>query len=105
MKYTFTFKEINTQKILRIFADSSITIAEFVENGKLLIYDHLESICLNKTFDIVEAGHYNNSNGYAPELAEKLELMYNENDTLEKIYGTTWKTTSFYIRIINSHSY
>lgn len=103
MKYTFTFKEINTQQILRIFADSNSTIAEFVENVKILIYDHLESICLNKTFDIVESGHYNNSNGIAPELADKIEDMYDNNDTLEKIYGTTWKNTSFYIRITNDH--
>lgn len=105
MKYAFTFKEISTQQTIRIFADSNSTISEFVENVKILIYDHLESICLNKTFDIVEAGHYNNSNGFAPELADNIETMYDSNVTLEEIYGNTWKTTSFYIRIINSHSY
>ena len=103
MKYTFTFKEISTQKTIHIFADSTSTINEFVKNVKILIYEHLESICLNKTFDIVEAGHYNNSNGLAPELADKIEEMYDNNDTLEKIYGNTWKTTSFYIRITNAN--
>ena len=103
MKYTFTFKEISTQQTIRIFADSTSTIDEFVENVKILIYDYLGSICLNKTFDIVEAGHYNNSNGIAPELADKIEEMYDNNDTLEKIYGNTWKTTSFYIRITNAN--
>lgn len=103
MKYTFTFKETITQKTLSIFADSSSTISDFVENVKILICQHLEDECLHKTFDIVEAGHYNNANGYAPELAEKLELMYNGNDTLEKIYGTTWKNISFYIRIASDN--
>ena len=102
MKYIFTFKVISTQQTLSIFAVSTSTIEEFIRNVKMLIYDNVV-IPSNKTFDIVEAGHYNNSNGYAPELAEKLELMYNENDTLEKIYGTTWKTTSFYVRITNAN--
>ena len=100
MKYTFTFKEITTQQTLRIFADSSITISEFVENAKILIYDHLERLCLNKTFDIVEAGQYNNRNGFEPELADKLEACYDENATLEQIFGKRWKNTSFYIRFL-----
>jgi hypothetical protein len=100
MKYTFTFKEITTQQTLRIFADSTITISEFVENAKILIYDNLESICLNKTFDIVEAGQYNNRNGFEPELADKLEACYYENATLEQIFGNRWKNTAFYIRIL-----
>lgn len=103
MKYTFTFKEINTQQTLCIFADSNSTISDFVENVKILIYDHLESICLNKKFDIVEAGHYNNCNGFAPELADKIDTMYNGNDTLEKIYGNAWKNISFYIRIASDN--
>lgn len=100
MKYTFTFKEITTQQTLRIFADSDSTIADVVENVKILIYDNLESICLNKNFDIVEAGQYNNRNGFEPELADKLEFCYDENATLEQNFGNRWKNTSFYIRIL-----
>ncbi len=103
MKYTFTFKEISTQQTIRIFADSTSTISDFVENVKTLIYNNFQSLLYLDKFDIVEAGHYNNSNGYAPELADKLELMYNENDTLEKIYKNTWKNTSFYVRITNAN--
>ena len=100
MKYTFTFKEINTQQPLRIFADSTSTVAEFVENVKILIYENLESTYLNKPLEIVEAGQYNNRNGFEPELADKLESCYDENATLEQIFGNRWKNTSFYIRFL-----
>lgn len=102
MKYTFTFKDINTQQISYFTTESTSTIAEFVENIKICMYT-LPSMYVNKTFDIVEAGHYNNSNGFAPELADKIDLMYDNNDTLEKIYGNTWKNTTFYIRITNDN--
>lgn len=100
MKYTFTFKEINTQETLCIFADSNSTLSKFIDNVKIYIYNNL---CLNNKFDIVEAGHYNNSNGFAPELADNIETMYDSNATLEEIYGNRWKTTSFYIRITNDN--
>jgi hypothetical protein len=101
MKYTFTFKEINTQQTIHISTDSSLTLYEFIEDVSILMYNEYGNICFHKSFDIVEAGHYNNSNGIAPELADKIDVMYDQNDTLEKIYGTRWKNTSFYIRIIH----
>lgn len=99
MKYTFTFKEITTQQTIHMFANSNSTIDEFVKNAKKIIYFNLEGICLNKTLEIIEAGQYNNRNGFAPELADKLESCYDENATLEQIFGVRWKNTSFYIRL------
>ncbi len=102
MKYIFRFKEINTQTIIRGIADPSNTISDFVKNMSMHICNELNILFLNNTIEIVEAGHYNNTNGQAPELADKLEIMYDKNATLEEIYGKTWKNTSFYIRIITN---
>lgn len=104
-QYNFTFKFIyefpdTNNKKTNITVNSNITIKEFVEHiekiGKSIFAEyHLWPFKL----EIVEAGQYNNHNGIEPELADKLEACYDENATLEQIFGNRWKNTAFYIRI------
>ena len=99
MRYEFEFKDIRTQKTIIINTDSTNTVKEFLNDLHPLICIELNVCPQIAIIEIIEAGHYNNSNGWSPELADKLDVMYNPERKLEDIYKTSWKNTAFYIRM------
>jgi hypothetical protein len=101
IEYTFTFKIYSLQMKIDIAFPSNISIKEFVNIAKKEISQRFNMYILSyNMLEIIEAGQYNNRNGFAPELADKIELCYDENSTLEEIFGITWKNVSFYVRIL-----
>ena len=98
-KYTFEFKITYSEEKTSIEFESQITIKEFVEQASIKIREIFPDINF-ASLDIVEAGQYNNSNGRNPELADRIDLVYNIDSTLEDIFGNRWKNTAFYIRIL-----
>jgi len=99
MRYTFICKEIHSQRIFNLFVDSSTTIKEFCTNIQAIICNEFDIEPYNHTVKIIEAGQYNNCNGFAPELANSMDMVYTEDSTFEDIFQHTWKKTAFYAKI------
>ncbi len=97
--YEFQIKDIDTQTKLDIYICPDATITEIVECIPIKICNELGLSPEYYTIKIIEAGHYNNSNGYAPELADELEKMYPGNCTFEELYKNRLKNTCFYMKI------
>jgi len=100
--YTFEFKLvcasddnlIYTNEKVNLYFDPILSIHQFVINASCKIteiYSNLNMV----TLEIVEAGQFNNENGYDPGLAHCLRYS---RDTLKERYGNTWKNTAFYAR-------
>jgi hypothetical protein len=94
-KYSFHFKIAYTDQTFKVSCNPNVTIKHFIKCVKKEI-SRLEPNC---TIEIVEMGQDNNINGRDAELAPAIN--YIETDTLRVIYGNRWKTTSFYIRLLD----
>ena len=99
MRYTFTFKDIDTQMKLTLFVESSTTIVDFADNIPDIICNEYGISPNDYVVKIIESGQYNNTNGYKPEVADPIDVMYPLNATFEDIFKDRWKKTSFYMRI------
>lgn len=98
MRFEFTFKDILTQKKITLWVELSTTIAEFCHGISDIINQELNLKKDAYDIEIVEAGHYDNVNGYAPELEIAIDEYYPTNATFEDIFKDRLNTTAFYIR-------
>lgn len=95
-KYTFYFKMVYTDKFCYYKFHKDITITNFIKLVNFQSYGTF-NIVGDFEFEVIEAGHPNNSGGVDAEMAPKLN---NSDTTLREIYNNNWKTTSFYLRCI-----
>jgi len=98
MRYEFTFKDILTQKKIILWVELNTTIGEFCDGVSDIINQELNLKKDEYDIEIVEAGHYNNTKGYAPELEISIDAYYPINATFEEIFKHRLNTTAFYIR-------
>lgn len=92
IRMDFSMKNIYTNKTHIYFCNSNFTIREFIHDV-FQTYPYLDDLSYK---EIVEAGQYNNVNGWSPELAPALEPS--DDITLHQKYGVYWKNISFYLR-------
>jgi hypothetical protein len=94
MIHRFYFKMVYTSQTMYYDIELNSTIASFILNVKNKVRENF-NIDNNYAIDIVEAGQFDNINGYDAELAPALEPS---NLTLLQKYENNYKQTSFYIR-------
>ena len=94
MIHRFYFKIVYTSQTMYYDIELNSTIASFILNIKNKVRENF-NIDNNYAIDIVEAGQFDNINGYDAELAPALEPS---NLTLLQKYENNYKQTSFYIR-------
>ena len=104
--YLFEFKDIRTQKkfVERFDSTHSVTIKYFLDYMHNIICEKFKVKPEITIVDVIEAGHYNHSNGQSPEFADKLDVMYSPETKLEKIYQESWKLISFYVRLTKKNA-
>lgn len=90
--YVFYFKIAYTNKTYNWSFRLNTTIGEFIRDVKA----ELE----NENIEIVEMGQFRNVNGRDAELAPPIN--YPLNATLTEIFGSRWKKTGFYIRLLRN---
>lgn len=87
---TFNIKNIYTNQSYKYTCNSNMTIRAFITNVLLTYID------VHNFKEVVEAGQYNNENGWAPEKAPALKPS--DDITLHKKYGFYYEQVSFYLR-------
>ena len=97
--YDFDFKLAYTCQTKTYFVKSNITINQFIDDIKMRARIDF-NLQITEDIEIVEAGQYDNINGFNPELAPALQPS---NVLLCEIYENIYKNITFYIRKIPSY--
>ena len=95
--YTFNFKIVYTSQTCKYTFHPDLNIKQFIEFVKFQSYETFNMVG-ELEFEVIEAGHPNNSGGSDAEMAPNLN--YPDTATLRDIYENNWKTTSFYLRCV-----
>ena len=95
--YIFYFKMVYTAQTCYYSFPPDTTIKKFIELVNFQSYENFNMVG-ELEFEVIEAGHPNNSGGRDAEMAPKLD--YPDTATLREIYENNWKTTSFYLRCV-----
>ncbi len=94
--YEFSFKQTYTSNIRQYRVSKSSTMTQFINDVKTKAYNDFEFDRHDTIMHIVEAGQFDNINGFAPELAPEL---VDSDMTIREKYSNIAYQVAFYIRV------